>query len=40
MEFLRRMQKYKDQGIRHFYFMALAREEVGSSRTTHVMAMS
>lgn len=27
-EFLRRMEQYRDEGIRHFYFMMLQREEV------------
>lgn len=27
-EMNRRMQQYKDEGIRHFYFMMLQREEV------------
>ena len=28
-EFLRRMQKYAQDGIRHFYFMMLQKDEVG-----------
>lgn len=27
-EFLRRMEQYRDESIRHFYFMMLQREEV------------
>ena len=28
-EFLRRMQKYAQEGIQHFYFMMLQKDEVG-----------
>lgn len=31
-EMSRRMQQYKDEGIRHFYFMMLQREEVRLQR--------
>lgn len=34
---MKRMSKYADEGIKHFYFMMLQKEEVNGYSTFHIL---